>query len=192
MELAMNKNDYQRLLMDKWWTLIEATRHIYTKTGDGELCYVAERASKAKQIVEIGTLFGRSAKMMLLANPTAKVWCVDIFVQDGTYECAQYFLKDEIDAARCEILKMPSDMAGPFLNDTQIDLVFCDDGHEKADVLRDISSFYHLLRNGGTICGHDLDRNPDNGVTQAVKERFGHQWTEPVPRIWEHIKPYMG
>ncbi len=179
----------QTELMEKWRPVLKQTEHIYTKTGDGELAYWAEEASKHRWIVEVGTLFGRSAKMMLLASPTAKLVCVDPFLQDGTYETACYFLRDELTANRCFVMRMNSPKAvqaqGGFL-DGRLDMVMIDAGHEQEEVTVDIESWYPFLMPGGLICGHDLD--PGNGVWKSVKHFFPNH-TEPVPRVWAWTKP---
>lgn len=183
----------QQDVIKKWAPQLEMTKHIYTKTGDGELCYWAEEASKADYIVEIGTLFGRSAKMMLLANQNAKVWCVDIFEQDGTYETAKYFLRSEIHDLRCFVFRGQSPEGANWVKADltmlghQLDLVLVDDGHEEHDVIRDITSFLPLLKSGGLMIGHDLD--PGTGVEKAVMRLFGNDYKEPVPRVWAYRKP---
>jgi predicted O-methyltransferase YrrM len=177
-------------LVAKWQPVLNAGAHIWTWSEPASLAYWAEQASKAKNIVEIGTHLGRSAKTMLLANPQCELWCIDMWYEPGTYETAQHMLKDEIAAGRCHLIKSMSDYAAEVLErmDPFLDFVMVDDGHEEKDIYRDVNSFWGLLKENCVMCGHDYDRNnPNDGVTKGVRNLFAH-YTEPVPRVWSVIK----
>lgn len=177
-------------LQRKWQNVLDQTKHIFSWSGDHELAYWAEMASQSSKIIEIGTHFGRSAKVMLMASPKAKLLCIDGFLQDGTEHTARYFLRDEIREGRCQLMKVNFPASHFIINwdchDT--DLILIDNGHEYEEVKNQIELFSAFVRGGGVLCGHDLDRNPDNGVTRAVKELLP-DFTEPVSRVWQYIKP---
>ncbi len=177
-------------LIRKWRETIHRSDHIFTWTGEAELAYLAEEASKAKMAVEVGVYMGRSSKVMLDANPNLHLWAVDPFMVDGTFETTRYFLREEIAQGRCEIIRKYSVEAGQQLAHLkgQVCLVFVDDGHAYKDVLTDIKAFSPLVRPGGILCGHDLERNPPNDVFKAVQFALSSSWTEPVPRIWAQVR----
>jgi hypothetical protein len=66
----------------------------------------------------------------------------------------------------------------------QIDSVFIDGNHNAAEVMADCQAWWPLLRDGGTLCGHDY-WSADPGVMDAVQRQFGgrHQVATNT-RIW--------
>lgn len=182
-------------LIAKWRHVIDQTSHIWSWSEPHALAYWAEMASTRNKIIEIGTHLGKSAKVMLLANPNCKLWCIDGWHEPGTEHTARHFLKAEIEQGRCALsrLDFPTSMIqlesiihnGRF-DWMSIDLILLDDGHREDEVRNQIELFKPFLRPGGLLCGHDLDRNPDNGVTKAVKELIP-DFEEPVPRCWSKI-----
>ena len=183
----MTKEDFADQLIGKWRPVLDATNEIFSWSGEGELAYWAERASLATKAIEMGTHFGRSAKVMLLASPNLHLTCVDLFLQDGTLMTAKHFLKDEYNLRRCDILKTTSPDAANLLywEKGNFDFVMVDDGHTYEDVRRDIRSFFPLLKIGGHICGHDLDAGGE--VEKAVNKMLPG-WFEPVNRVWAFDK----
>jgi predicted O-methyltransferase YrrM len=184
----------QEELMVKWLPTIRKSDHIKTWTGDGELAYVAEEASKHNIIVEVGTYLGRSAKVMLDANPAAHLWYIDPGLVDFVFETSQYFLRDEIAQGRCEGIKKFTPEAAVMLEHMRgkIDMVWIDGGHAFNDVYTDIKFWGPLLRMGGLMCGHDFEfppRYPEmNDVAKAVQHCLFSSWSEPVPRVWAYTK----
>jgi hypothetical protein len=65
-----------------------------------------------------------------------------------------------------------------------VDSVFIDGNHNAAEVMADCQAWWPLLREGGTMCGHDYWA-ADPGVMDAVQRQFGgrHQ-TATNTRIW--------
>jgi predicted O-methyltransferase YrrM len=175
-------NEPNTELIAKWRHVLDAAKVGKVVTGDAELAYWAEEASRAQTIVEVGTYIGHSAKVMLLANPQCRLFTIDPFYEPGTFDKAQKHLAPELITGRCHILRMRSPEAGKLLF-APIDLLVIDDGHEESEVEDDLRSLYPLLKIGGTACGHDLDRNPDNGVTKAVR-RLLPGFLEPTSRVW--------
>ena len=149
------------------------------------MCFIAEEASKARLMVEVGTYMGASAMMALLANQTLKLWCVDIFAQFGQDKVAQYFLREFIDQGRCLLIKSNSRRAAKSFSGCPLDAVFIDDGHTTDDVLRDLNAFYVHVRSGGVLFGHDFDKGSE--IEEALQE-FGRPYTVPVERMWRMEK----
>lgn len=184
----------QETLMQKWEPVIAKSDHIFTWTGRGELSYLAEEASKVTVAVEMGVYMGRSAKVMLDANPALHLWAVDPFMVDGTYEVTKYHLRDEVAAGRCEIIRKYTPDAVQQLAhmEGKVDMIFIDAAHDFSNVQQDIVRWRPLVKMGGLLCGHDLETPPryenDNDVAKAVKHCLMGWWTEPVPRMWAYIK----
>lgn len=174
----------------KWKHVTDRSEHIFTWTGQHELAYLAEQASRSSHAIEMGVYMGRSCKVMLDANPNLHLWAVDPFMVDGTFETTRYFLREEIAQGRCEIIRKFTIDAAPMLQHMKgrIDLVFIDAAHDFGNVVNDIKHWVPLIRPDGIACGHDLERNPENDVTKAVRHCFFDWWTEPVPRIWQYIR----
>ncbi len=101
-------------------------------------------------------------------------------------------------AARIDHIRGRFDDVAPYLGDGQFDIVYIDGSHYYADVVHDIAQARRLVRDGGLICGDDLEhqladvdpgfvkaniakdyaRDPKGrgmhpGVTLAVAEAFG-------------------
>lgn len=176
-------------LVNKWGPVIRKSDHIWTWTEDHCLAACAEVASHSTAGVELGTYLGRSAKVLLDSNPALHLWCVDTFETAGIEHTARYFLRHEIAAGRCEIIKGDSIRASDMLRHMsgKLDFVWVDDGHATEDVKRDIRCFLPLLKSGGTLFGHDFDV-PYNDVALGVIASLPH-FKIPVPRLWEYTKP---
>ena len=173
-------------LVNKWRHVLYATEMIWSWTEPASLAYWAEMASTRNKIIEIGTHLGKSAKVMLLANPNCRLWCIDGWHEPGTEHTARHFLKAEIDEGRCEgyRINFPHNAVCPWNAKAPFDMVVIDNGHEYEEVKNQIELFRPLIRSGGLICGHDLD--PGNGVHKAVTELIP-DYTEPVPRVWAKV-----
>lgn len=174
-------------LMEKWGTTVFRSEHVFTWTERESLAWLAEKASKASLVAEFGAYMGRSAAVMLDAG-CEHLWSCDPFMVDGTFECASYFLRDDIAKSRCEIIRKYSQEAANQLSHVRgkLDLVFIDAGHAYDNVILDIHTWLPMLRSGGLLCGHDYEQ-PDNDVSRAVKELLpGH--TVPLQRMWCFIK----
>lgn len=176
-------------LVGKWNRVIRKSDHIWTWTEDHCLAYCAEQSEGAYWGVELGTYLGRSAKVMLDANPFMHLWCVDTFEVAGIEQTARHFLKKEIEESRCELIKGDSLRASEMLRHMagKLDFVWVDDGHATEDVKRDIRCFLPLLKSGGVIFGHDFDV-PHNDVALGVIASLP-RFDIPVPRLWSYTKP---
>ena len=156
------------------------------------LAHIVE-ASGAKEIVECGSFVGQTTCLLgLLAKRVGgHVTTIDNFKGNpGTGIEGLPFntkLLLERNIARYELEKYIDVVEG----DTrciskECDLVFLDAGHTYIDVKLDIDHWWPLIREGGTMCGHDLDSDVWNekyihddyvdgthhGVVKAVNETF--------------------
>lgn len=174
-------------LVAKWMPVLMDAEEIWSWTEPHALAYCAEQASKGTIAVELGTYLGKSAFVMLKANPNLHLWCVDTFNEIGIQKTAEYWLKPFIREDRCELIKGDSNRAREMLNymSGHIDAVWVDDGHSEDDLVRDINAMLPLLKPGGVLFGHDWDGN--NDVARGVK-RTGIQVEIQVPRVWTHVK----
>lgn len=181
-------------LMAKWIPTIRQSDHIKSWTGDGELAYIMEEATKAKTCVEIGTYLGKSAKCLLDANPSLHLWYVDPGLVDFIFETSQYFLREEIAQGRCEGIKKYTPEAAAMLEHMRgkLDMVWIDGGHDFNAVYTDIKYWAPLLKVGGLMCGHDYEAPPrypqKNDVARAVEHCLMSWFSEPVPRVWAFRK----
>lgn len=177
-------------LVSKWAHVINC-HPIPSWTEPATLAYCAEVASRSTVMVEVGSYVGVSAKVMLRANPNLHLWCIDIFTAfEFNEQICAYFLKEEIAAHRCELIKGDSIRGSEMVQHTKghLDAVWVDDGHLKTDVMRDIGCFLPLVRSGGEIFGHDWEGT--NDVAQGVLSMIPRdRLTFPVPRVWSHVKP---
>jgi predicted O-methyltransferase YrrM len=186
-------NSLGRHLYSKWSPVIDQGRHIYALTGDGELAYLAELASKSELAIEQGVYMGSSAFVQLTASQRLHMWCVDPFMVAGTKKCTEYFLRQFISEGRCELIPKFTPEAGAQLEHLKgrLDYVFIDGSHNYDDVLVDIDTWIPMIRPGGLLCGHDYEMGGDgvyNGVARAVQQKLvGH--FQPVPNMFAWIKP---
>jgi predicted O-methyltransferase YrrM len=176
-------------LLDKWRHVVNASDHIFTWTETLTLCWLAEQASKAKLAAEVGVYMGRASRVMCDAG-VGHLWSIDPFMVAGTQKVTEYFLRDYIRSGVCEVIPKHTEPAAAMLQHLKgkLDFAFIDDGHAYEDVLTDIEYFLPLVKSGGILCGHDLERNPDNEVKAAV-DKLLPGYTEPIPRLWCYQKP---
>lgn len=193
-------------LLTKWQHVLDRV-NICTWTEILTLAFLAELASKSLLIVEVGTYLGASAKVMLLANPRLRLYCIDTFACKEepmmveyldkigvvrkdltTWEiCHDYSLKQEVKEGRCRLIVGDSEIGSRQLPLMKFDGCFIDDGHATEDVLRDIRCLMPFLKSGGEMVGHDFDQNPYNDVARGVIAS-GISYDVPIPRMWRHTK----
>jgi hypothetical protein len=68
--------------------------------------------------------------------------------------------------------EVPSLEAVKYIPDNSLDLVFIDADHSYEGVYNDIQAWLPKVKDGGFICGHDLDEPRFPGVRRAVEEIF--------------------
>lgn len=165
---------------------------------ESELRFLAERASYAKRIVEVGSFEGRSTRAMA-DNTKGTVYAIDpwsdLGYEDNTrdlacheyrkgrgeeiYKTFQKNLEDHIKSGRVVVHRTEFhrfDINSP-------DMIFIDACHEYSKVARDIHhAIVLLLHDGGLLCGHDYsDHWPE--VRRAVNDIFGKD-IKTTETIW--------
>lgn len=149
--------------------------------------------------VEVGTLFGLTAKAIAAAKPRLKVMAVDNFswnpfgLPPQAHEAfTRRILDQEIRRGQIEILNTSSEQ---YRNSTGVpsismesrpDAIFFDAQHQYEPVKAEIE----WAQNIGIplISGHDYGNpNPRFGVTRAVNETFGAESIETVGMCWHSV-----
>lgn len=142
-----------------------------------DLIWLADSARDCKEIAELGSYRGASARAML-DNSQARIWCIDSWrgsecgrglkVSETDYELFLNNLRDVLE--RVVIFKMYTREAVKVLSQIQFDLVFIDADHSYEAVKFDIAHFGPLVRPGGILCGHDYEPEHRPGLVRAVDE----------------------
>jgi hypothetical protein len=166
-----------------------------------ELRWLAEQASQARTIIEIGCWKGRST-VVLAAHTPGRVWAIDHWQgqrQDPTagpsVEVAARggaAIREEFEAhlapyrSKVTVLPLPSEEAIVHLSRDRIqaEFIFIDGAHDEAAVTSDIVGYRALLAPTGLLAGHDY-RSPEPrhaGVTRAVDRLIGP--VETCDYIW--------
>lgn len=161
-------------LIDKWGHLLAATSKIFTWTSPGELCRLAEYASKATHICEVGSYHGKSALTMALANPKSWITCIDNFENAG----CELILRDNlrnVNPDQIFIIKGTTEriknwpLFGAF---PRYDFCFIDAGHLEPDVTADIAHLRPMMKPGSVMAGHDWNKDMEDGVNKGVLNHF--------------------
>lgn len=171
--------------------MIDLTRALKCEgwMNSDELTFLAEQASKHTLIAEIGSYLGRSTRAMA-DNATGWIYAVDTWkgtIGDENFPkepYPDYFFKeftrnlgDHLWNGVVTAVRMTSlEAAAKFAKDgVRFDFIFLDGDHSYESIKNDILAWRPLLREGGTIAGHDFDSFYD-GVVRAVRELIA-----PVP-----------
>jgi predicted O-methyltransferase YrrM len=166
-----------------------------------ELAWLADKASKSRWVVEIGSLRGRSARAMAdnMSNLSV-LFCVDPFQgseehggafagTDNLYRTFCANLADHIERQRVCPVHLPSLEAARIfrlLGRHDLDMVFIDASHDYASVTADIRAWLPLLKPGGLLSGHDHGHPP---IERAVRDLLGPGLPGLVPggSIWFQV-----
>lgn len=143
----------------------------------------------AKTYVEVGCKEGRTTGFVLEQCPAIRVVAIDPWVAqpsaDETYadwnfeEIERQFWenvggRDAHRDMRVNMKRCTSQQAAEVMRnwkDFAADVVFIDAQHDYGSVLKDISLWWPLVREGGFICGHDY-QHKFPGVMRAVADHF--------------------
>lgn len=163
--LSPNRDD----LLKKWAHVIEATKHIGTWTNESELSWLAEYATRITRCLEVGSYNGRSAKVMLLANPTLELVSLDTW-DDGNFPQYEHNLGPEIGAKRVTYFQGESQTTIKQVKGL-FDGCFIDGGHLEHLVISDIKGVLPRMKPGSLMAGHDFRSEGDglNDVGRGVK-----------------------
>ncbi len=163
-------------LIAKWGHLLLKTAHIFTWTSPGELCRLAEYASRANSICELGSYHGKSALTMALANPKATLTLIDNFENAG----AELILRENLRRVLKQTLVVKGTSARLAKWAERFDFCFIDAGHLVDDVTADIAYLRPLMNTGAVMAGHDWNKDMKDGVNQGVLHHF------PLARVIIH------
>lgn len=122
--------------------------------------------------VEIGVMFGDHAQSIIDFFPEVlKLYLVE--QDEGFYN----HIKSRFEkyGARVECILGKSHNIAEKFGDGYFDFVYIDAAHGYNDVSDDITMWLPKVKSGGYISGHDFGTK-DEGVAQAVKEKFGNNY----------------
>lgn len=143
-------------------------------------------------MVEIGSFAGVSSD--LFARYCAKVYCVDIWTMDPSYQeidpealrkAEMMFDEVWIDHFNIEPIQAFSVDAVKDFKDGELDMVYIDGRHDYPSVLADIKAWMPKIRKGGWLTGHDIDLDGDR-VLKAVTEIIGTDFKTYKDTSWAH------
>ena len=128
-------------------------------------------------IVEVGSMFGKSAVSWATYSNASKIYCVDTFLENynvihgisdeicermdyplsgGTYDILKIFTENTKNYSNIIPVRgySPSNIVIP---EEKIDLFFLDVGHKNPNDWDNIEYFLPMIKVGGIISGHDYD-----------------------------------
>lgn len=194
-------------MLKRIWTLVKHWREV--KSGFSTLSYLYSGKSDALDalggltdeemsavsswvgeipgsiVVEVGTLFGLTAREMARSNVGGRVIAVDNFSWNPfglPSKIHEAFTRRILRGSGVEIVNCDSeDWREKFKG--KIDMVFFDASHRYEDVKAECE--WAKAAGIKMICGHDYGNpNPLFGVTRAVDEVFGKENVEVVGMCW--------
>jgi predicted O-methyltransferase YrrM len=160
-----------------------------------KLHVLAQLCRHSRQIIEVGTYRGRSARAFFdNAPPAMKMIVVDAWAYNErgiqiTSRDKQAFMSNLKDVMpRIDIYHHFSHEAADMIETAYglrfADLVYIDGGHDYETVKRDIALYKRFVKPTGILCGDDYHKNWP-GVVQAVNEAFGKPTVKST--IW-HVR----
>lgn len=154
--------------------------HMLMSPRDGlMISYLAEGK---KRIVEIGTFMGASAESILKTmHPEGHLISIDVPTCPPKYAAMfPTFVRDEGRRQRLEpyegrfsIVLSDSITVSTWFPDKYFDMVYIDGDHTYDAVMRDIRAWLPKLRDGGYLCGHDLNVGCQQ-LTKAERQKRRH------------------
>lgn len=168
---------------------------------------VQEAAPEAK-FVEVGSLLGRSSCFLgvEIINSGKRI-SVDFIDPWFKYdEDAQYadkvpdrkayitFLNNigKVDGLQHRAIRLESKEASSIYSDESLDFVFIDGDHSYNAVLEDLKSWYHKVKPGCVISGHDYGFPEVNGAVQHFfQELSAPGKIETIGNCWVWRKPLV-
>lgn len=160
--------------------------------SDQELIWLATKAQSSKIFIECGSWHGKSGRAIADNLPEGGVcYCIDTWKgsaaeqetfhssakwMDGDHAYYEFMQNnfDLVQAGKIIPLRMTSKNAAAFFQERRIqaDTVFIDAGHLYQEVIDDINYWKPVVKNGGTLCGHDYVQQDWIEVKQAVDKIF--------------------
>jgi predicted O-methyltransferase YrrM len=157
---------------------------------------IARTLPEGARICEIGVADGRSAVYLAEAlrarGRRFTLTLVDNCAYGGEEQrntVIRNLVKSEM-GEYTEFLEMSSLDASCKFNDCYFDFIFIDASHRYEETKADIRLWYHKLKVGGIIAGHDYTGPENPGVKQAVDEVVPVTVTRP-PLTGEHAREFF-
>lgn len=158
--------------------------HVWGWMSSVELEWLRRSAEGMRQVVEVGSLRGRSA-FALLTGCKGPVFCIDPWEDPGDH-AYRGFMRACGHFPNLRAVRGRSPEAGALVKPRKVDMVFIDGEHDYDSVMADLAEWAPRARR--LICGHDYTSLPPdyNGVLRAVTEVFGDRVRLAAPRtsIW--------
>ena len=137
-------------------------------------------------VVEVGTLFGLTARELARHVVGGKVITVDNFSWNPfglPPKVHETFTRQILRGTKVELINCSSEDWRRQIGDEKIDMIFFDASHRYEDVLEECR--WAKEKRIPYVCGHDYGNpNPRFGVTRAVDEVFGKENVEVVGMCW--------
>lgn len=146
------------------------------------------------RLLEVGTWMGCGSTQIWLAHlpTTAELICIDkwgeyVSNQDHMYGPSPYRAMDSLSRTALNValnviesashpnvivIKGSSAQALTLLKEESFDFVFIDGSHYYADVKADLQRAKALVKDGGILCGDDLEFNPENDLIAVAREHL--------------------
>ncbi len=151
-----------------------------------ELAAVCRWAQEANGlVVEVGTLFGLTARAMQESAPQSRIVAIDNFCWNPfglPSAIHEQFTRRILVGSGVELVRVSSETWRHELTEMPA-MIFFDADHRYESVKEEL--LWAKANGIPFICGHDYDNpNPRFGVTRAVDEVFGRNRVEVVGMCW--------
>lgn len=192
----------EELLMPRTTEEILLNETIPGWTGLGELnnlASLAEQIPDSGVIVEVGSLFGKTALCLAQAAPTCSIHCYDLWPGQVVIPSDGKEYINSIDTFKeftksCKNIspRRISSVADLDYTANSVDMFFIDASHQNPWDWEYIEYFLQKLKPGGILCGHDYYENHWQDVVENVR-RLEIMLNKPVTlypadgSIWSFI-----
>lgn len=141
----------------QWQEYLDKTSHInrhYAATPKQQrvMCDIIRTLPKGANVVELGTCYGSTSALIMLACPDINFTTIDHFKMENNYELT----KPQLDALNVPYTLIKGDTQSVAW-DKPIDFLFIDAGHDEANVKPDIEKWVPFVKKGGYVAFHDWD-----------------------------------
>lgn len=181
-------SEYGKVLKDNFKTFIQLQKIIETNYHEwrgcgsylmngGDLFYdsatydkqekLFEVSKQCKNFFEVGVHAGHSLFLMLLANPEAKIWCVDLCEYSHVEKCIDYL--NSVYDNKITFIKGGSPQALEMIPDevfSQIDLFHIDGAHDTTIICKEIEYINKLYKKGSYVVFDDFDAANISDITR--------------------------
>lgn len=135
-----------------------------------------------KKGAELGLASGQTLRMLLENFPDLSMIGVDRSINLHRREQVRA-IRDQY-ADRCVVHETLTGYAAAEVEDHSLDFVFIDADHRFDAVVRDIHLWSKKVKVGGTLCGHDYNKEVWPGVVKAVDNYFGDRVAIHPFTVW--------